>query len=70
MTVQAYLANNHNLLDGNKRVGLRRSRLFLRINGYALEDTQTELISRTQIATNHPILGEGVEWRGIRCLAF
>jgi death-on-curing protein len=37
------LIRNHPFLDGNKRTGITAAALFLRINGYWLNATNTEL---------------------------
>jgi len=59
------LVNNHPFMDGNKRVGIAAAAMFLRINGFALKCTQTELVSMTmQVATNHPPIGDIAEWLG------
>lgn len=62
------LVNNHSFVDGNKRVGITAASMFLRINGYVLECTQTELVSMTmQVATNHPPIAEIAEWLSFHC---
>ncbi len=37
------LIRNHPFLDGNKRTGIAAAAMFLRMNGYQLEATNTEL---------------------------
>ena len=39
-----HLVQNHPFLDGNKRVGLEASLVFLEINGVSIETTDDELV--------------------------
>ena len=39
-----HLVKNHPFIDGNKRVGLEASLLFLETNGYSVETTDEELV--------------------------
>ena len=57
------LVNNHAFLDGNKRTGITAAGLFLRINGYRITCSQSELESVTlQVATSHPPISELAAW--------
>ena len=38
-----HLCQNHPFLDGNKRVGLASALVFLKLNGYEVEDPEEEL---------------------------
>ena len=41
------LIRNHPFLDGNKRTGIAAAAMFLRMNGYQLNATNTELVEFT-----------------------
>ncbi len=57
------LIRNHAFVDGNKRTGIAAAALFLRINGYQLEATNTELEKFTlDVAQSRHTLGEISTW--------
>ena len=57
------LVNNHPFLDGNKRTGITSAAMFLRINGFRLSCSQSEMENFTlQVATSHPSILELSTW--------
>jgi death-on-curing protein len=57
------LVNNHPFIDGNKRTGIVAAALLLKINGFRLVVTNTELEKFTlQVATLHLPLTEIAAW--------
>jgi len=57
------LIRNHPFLDGNKRTGVAAAALFLRINGYGLDVTNTELEKFTlEVANSQHTMDEIVVW--------
>ena len=56
------LIRNHPFLDGNKRTGIAAAAIFLRMNGYQLDATNTELEEFTLLVaqSNHRIEDMGV----------
>ncbi len=58
-----WLINNLVFIDGNKRSGITSTAMFLRINGYRIVCSQSELESFTlQVATTHPPISELADW--------
>ncbi|MBI5203442.1 MAG: type II toxin-antitoxin system death-on-curing family toxin [Nitrospirae bacterium] len=57
------LIKNHPFIDGNKRIAISSTGLFLRINGYSLETSQEELEDFTlKMATGKASLDDAVKW--------
>lgn len=57
------LVNNHPFVDGNKRTGITSTAMFLRINGFRLSCSQSELeIFTLEVATSHPPIAELATW--------
>jgi death-on-curing protein len=57
------LVNNHAFVDGNKRTGITAAAIFLHINGFRLNCSQTEMETFTlQVATSHPGIVELSTW--------
>lgn len=59
------LIKNHAFLDGNKRVGLTATQVFLLINDYSLQGTQEERVEfALRIAASEPDIsvGEVSDW--------
>ena len=62
------LVNNHPFVDGNKRTGITSAAMFLRINGFRLICSQTEMETFTlQVATSHPSIAELSIWLKAHC---
>jgi death-on-curing protein len=62
------LVNNHPFIDGNKRTGITAAAMFLRINGFRLTSSQTEMETFTlQVATSHPSIAELSIWLQANC---
>ena len=57
------LACNHALVDGNKRLALLATVVFLRINGYCLELTDDEAFDLTMSAAAGQLDADGIEKR-------
>jgi death on curing protein len=57
------LIRNHPFVDGNKRAGITAAALFLRLNGYQLEVTNSELEKFTlKVARSHHNVDEIAVW--------
>jgi death-on-curing protein len=57
------LINNHPFVDGNKRTGIAAAALFLRINGFKLTASPTELEKNTlSVAQYKMSLAEIAKW--------
>jgi death-on-curing protein len=62
------LVNNHPFVDGNKRTGITSTAMFLRMNGFRLSCSQSDLESFTmQVATSHPSIAELNLWLKEHC---
>ena len=57
------LAGNHALVDGNKRLALLATVVFLRINGYRLELTDDEAFDLTLSVAAGQLDADGIEKR-------
>jgi death-on-curing protein len=57
------LVNNHAFVDGNKRVGITATALFLLANGYRIRTSSAELeVFTLRVATEHPSIKELAAW--------
>jgi death on curing protein len=60
---------NHPYVDGNKRTGIAAARTFLRLNGWRLTVSQSELVSFTvSIATGSIALDDITNWLCSNCV--
>jgi death-on-curing protein len=57
------LAGNHALVDGNKRLALLATVVFLRINGYALDLTDDEAFALTMSVAAGELDADGIQKR-------
>jgi death-on-curing protein len=57
------LAGNHALVDGNKRLALLATAVFLRINGYRLDMTDDEAFDLTVSVAAGRLDAAGIEKR-------
>ena len=57
------LACNHALVDGNKRLALLATVVFLRINGYVLDLTDDEAFDLTMSVASGQLDADGVQKR-------
>ncbi|MGH3397834.1 MAG: type II toxin-antitoxin system death-on-curing family toxin [Streptosporangiaceae bacterium] len=57
------LASNHALVDGNKRLALLATVVFLRINGYRLDLTDDEAFDLTMTVASGQLDAVGIEQR-------
>jgi death on curing protein len=57
------LACNHALVDGNKRLALLATVVFLRINGYTLELTDEEAFDLTMSVASGQLDADGIQER-------
>jgi death-on-curing protein len=57
------LAGNHALVDGNKRLALLATVVFLRINGYALDLTDDEAFALTMSVAAGELDADGIRKR-------
>jgi death on curing protein len=57
------LAGNHALVDGNKRLALLATAVFLRINGYALDLTDDEAFDLTMSVAAGQLDADGIRNR-------
>jgi death-on-curing protein len=57
------LAGNHALVDGNKRLALLATAVFLRINGYRLDMTDDEAFDLTVSVAAGQLDAAGIEKR-------
>jgi death on curing protein len=55
------LAGNHALVDGNKRLALLATAVFLRINGYVLDLTDDEAFALTMSVAAGQLDAEGIQ---------
>jgi death-on-curing protein len=63
------LAGNHALVDGNKRLALLATAVFLRINGYRLDMTDDEAFDLTVSVAAGQLDAAGIEKR-LRLIVF
>jgi death on curing protein len=54
------LVMNHAFVDGNKRVGVTAAELFLRLNGYRLDASNSELEELTVTVARGELDGEAL----------
>jgi death-on-curing protein len=57
------LAGNHALVDGNKRLALLATVVFLRINGYALDLTDDDAFDLTMSVAAGQLDADGIQKR-------
>jgi death-on-curing protein len=57
------LAGNHALVDGNKRLALLATTVFLRVNGYSLDLTDDEAFDLTMCVAAGQLDADGIEKR-------
>jgi len=57
------LASNHALVDGNKRLALLATVVFLRINGYDLDLTEDEAFDLTMSVATGQLDADGIQKR-------
>jgi death-on-curing protein len=57
------LAGNHALVDGNKRLALLATTVFLRVNGYSLDLTDDEAFDLTVCVAAGQLDADGIEKR-------
>lgn len=57
------LAGNHGLVDGNKRLALLATAVFLRINGHVLDSTDDEAFDLTMSVADGQLDADGIRER-------